>query len=78
MRALLLGSLLLVTPVGCGGSSSETPPPLEPDPTSALYSGPRMPRPEDDVKPPPAPEPDEDDKPTAPSRPAKPTWGGGR
>lgn len=79
MRAVLTGlSLwLLVTGSGCGGSSSETPPPLEPDPTLARYTGPRLPKKvgPDSVS---TKEPEpavEDDEPARPSRPAPATWG---
>jgi hypothetical protein len=74
---LLLLPLLLGWVVGCGGSSSETPPPLEPDPTLGRYAGPRMPSKEDDAPPPPAAEPDEDDLPPKVVTPARTTWGSG-
>ncbi len=63
--------------VGCGGSSSETPPPLLPDPTSARYTGPRMPNAAGDVASP-APAEPEDDTAEKPRRPAAATWGSGK
>jgi len=74
MRVALLVFLLPLSALGCGGSSSETPPPLEPDPTSARYTGPRVPR-ADDPQPAPAPVADEDDVPAEPRHPAPATWG---
>jgi hypothetical protein len=76
MPRVLLALLL----AGCGGSSSETPPPLEPDPTSLRYTGPRVGA-EDDapVAAEPAPEIDEDDLPPGQKpKPAAATWGSGR
>lgn len=66
--------------VGCGGSSSETPPPLEPDPTSFRYTGPRMPsNDEPAAAAEPAPlETNEEQLPPAPGKPAAPTWGSGK
>jgi hypothetical protein len=80
MRAIALGLLLLWPGLGCGGSSSETPPPLEPDATSSRYVGPRFPKPEDVTAPAPAsaPEPDEDDLPVNAHKPAAATWGSGK
>ncbi|HXK16357.1 MAG TPA: hypothetical protein VNG33_01035 [Polyangiaceae bacterium] len=74
MRFALLAFLLPLTALSCGGSSSETPPPLEPDPTSARYSGPRVPR-ADDPQPAAAATPDDDDAEAQPRHPAKATWG---
>jgi hypothetical protein len=63
--------LLLVIPVtACGGSSSETPPPLEPDP-HALPPRPLAARPA-----PPRGASDDDLEPTSPR--ARGTWGTGR
>lgn len=77
MRLLVPALLLSLLASGCGGSSSETPPPLEPDPTSLRYTGPRMPSVE--ATPAPVePQPDEDDVPTAPKKPAAGTWGSGK
>lgn len=73
MRTVLVLALLLV---GCGGSSSETPPPLEPDPTSYRYSGPRMPRQSDVVASAAEPELEEPSAPVA-KTPARETWGDG-
>ena len=78
MRFAVLSLLLSLCAVACGGSSSETPPPLQPDPTSGRYTGPRMPNPADDVAPPPAPEAVEDDTDDQPRRPAASTWGSGK
>jgi len=82
MRFALLASVLCavaVLAVGCGGSSSETPPPLLPDPTSASYTGPRMPSAADDVAAPaPAPAEPEDQRLDEPRRPGKATWGTGK
>jgi hypothetical protein len=73
-------SALLLSLLGfaCGGSSSETPPPLEPDPTSLRYTGPRFPSAEGTPAPAAAPEPDEDDVPATPKKPAPGTWGSGK
>lgn len=81
MRAFVLASVsvwgLVLLAVGCGGSSSETPPPLEPDEALVRYTGPRFPK--DDVAPAPeAAELNEDDLPAKPQRPARSTWGSGR
>ncbi len=73
LGAKLVLALLLT---GCGGSSSETPPPLEPDPTSYRYSGPRIPRAGDPVTAA-EPEPEAESQPAAPSAPARSTWGSG-
>jgi hypothetical protein len=75
--ALTLGLQLLL--VGCGGSSSETPPPLEPDPTSFEYTGPRIPSAADDAvsSTPAAAEPDEL-APKTSGAPASGTWGSGK
>ncbi len=64
----------------CGGSSSETPPPLEPDPTSYRYTGPRPPSASEQPAPTLARESDfdEDDRPAAPNKPAAATWGSGK
>ena len=75
MRFVTLAFLLLLPALGCGGSSSETPPPLEPDPTSARYTGPRVPKLGDEPPPAPAAEPDEDDLPAKPRNAARGTWG---
>lgn len=73
MRTVLVLALLLV---GCGGSSSETPPPLEPDPTSYRYTGPRIPRANEETSTPAEAEAaDPDDLPVAPKMPARATWG---
>jgi hypothetical protein len=77
MRFALIGFCLSLPALGCGGSSSETPPPLQPDPTSARYTGPRMPSAADDVAAA-APEPEEDDAADQPRRPAAATWGSGK
>jgi len=77
MRFVLLPLLLSLSALGCGGSSSETPPPLQPDPTSERYTGPRMPSAADDVAVAPTPEP-EDDGLEQPRKPAPATWGSGK
>jgi hypothetical protein len=74
----LMALLLSLLSVACGGSSSETPPPLEPDPTSLRYTGPRLPSADDTPAPAAAPEPDEDDVPVTPKKPAAGTWGSGK
>ena len=78
MRFVLLPFLLSLSALGCGGSSSETPPPLLPDPTSERYTGPRMPSATDDVALAPATEPEEDDPADLPRKPAAATWGSGK
>lgn len=78
MRVLVLASCSLLLSLGCGGSSSETPPPLEPDPESSRYTGPRFPGASDAAATTPAPTPDEDDAPVRPRKPAVSTWGSGR
>jgi hypothetical protein len=78
MRPIALALLLFWPGLGCGGSSSETPPPLEPDATSSRYLGPRLPKAEDASAPPPTPEPDEDDLPAKSHKPAAATWGSGK
>ena len=75
MRHIPLLALLVA---GCGGSSSETPPPLEPDPTSYRYSGPRLQVLPDATAAEPEPEVDEDDLPATTKKPAAATWGSGR
>lgn len=77
MRLLVPALLLSLLASGCGGSSSETPPPLEPDPTSLRYTGPRMPSAEATPAPALEPEPD-DDAPAKPKKPAAGTWGSGK
>ena len=72
MRHIPLLALLVA---GCGGSSSETPPPLEPDPTSYRYSGPRLQVLPDATAAEPEPEVDEDDLPATTKKPAAATWG---
>ena len=79
MRIALPAYCLVLLAVGCGGSSSETPPPLEPDPTLGRYTGPRLPSAEDDA---PAPslarDPELEAAPTLPTKPARATWGSGK
>ncbi|HEY6077706.1 MAG TPA: hypothetical protein VIW29_02825 [Polyangiaceae bacterium] len=74
MRTVLVLALLLA---GCGGSSSETPPPLEPDPTSYRYSGPRMPRASDAVAAAAEPELEAEPSVAAAKSSARETWGDG-
>lgn len=45
-----LAASTLLAATACGGSSSETPPPLEPDPEGFRYAGTKMPRPTEDAK----------------------------
>jgi hypothetical protein len=78
MRVIALALLLLSSSLGCGGSSSETPPPLEPDPTSGRYLGPRFPKAEAAPAPAAAAPDDEDDAPVKPRRAAPSTWGSGK
>jgi hypothetical protein len=83
MRSALLALLLSLAALGCGGSSSETPPPLEPDPTSGRYTGPRLPNAADDAAADAAaalgPDANADDAALLrPQRPATATWGSGR
>jgi hypothetical protein len=77
MRAFVLASSFVLLAVACGGSSSETPPPLEPDEALSRYTGPRFPKDDGPVATA-TPEPDEDDLPAKPQRPARSTWGSGR
>lgn len=79
MRLLVSVLALALTATACGGSSSETPPPLEPDPTSGRYTGPRVTNRQEPVKASAEPEPmDEDDVPRTPQKPAAATWGSGK
>jgi hypothetical protein len=78
MRSLVPALLLSLLVSGCGGSSSETPPPLEPDPTSLRYTGPRMPSVDATPAPAAVAEPDDDVAPAAPNKPAAGTWGSGK
>jgi hypothetical protein len=78
MRFALLPFLLSLSAVACGGSSSETPPPLQPDPTSERYTGPRMPSAGDDAVQPSPRELAEEDTAELPRRAAAATWGSGK
>lgn len=78
MRFALLSSVLALYAIGCGGSSSETPPPLPPDPTSERYTGPRLPSAANDVPLSAPAEPEEDDAAERPRKPAAATWGTGK
>ena len=63
--------------IACGGSSSETPPPLQPDPAGFHYAGVSASKPDDTADAgtdPTGKDADDDDK---PRRPASNTWGGG-
>jgi hypothetical protein len=75
-RALPLLVPLLAS--GCGGSSSETPPPLEPDPESGRYTGPRVDADEPARLKEPEPLPEEEPLSEQPRRPAAATWGSGK
>lgn len=60
----------------CGGSSSETPPPLQPDPKGFHYAGAPVREPQGDAGVAPAVhEQDDDDKGARPRTPARSTWG---
>jgi hypothetical protein len=78
MRLLVPVLAFALTAFACGGSSSETPPPLEPDPTSARYTGPRVSNAPEPAKPAPETAPEEDDAPRTPQKPAAATWGSGK
>jgi hypothetical protein len=79
MRLLVPVLALALTATACGGSSSETPPPLEPDPTSGRYTGPRVSNAPEQAKPEAVTAaPDEDDAPRTPQKPAPGTWGSGK
>jgi len=72
--AFVLGVPLASALLACGGSSSETPPPLQPDPRGFHYAG--VPATERDTSDagvePAAPDTDDDVKPRGPAR---STWG---
>lgn len=78
MRTALSALGLALLCWGCGGSSSETPPPLEPDPTSSRYTGPRMPSPDDDRAPPAVTAENDAEPEAAPQKPGRSTWGTGK
>jgi hypothetical protein len=61
----------------CGGSSSETPPPLQPDPKGFHYAGVSVREPQGDAGVAPAVhgQDDDDDKGSRPRTPARSTWG---
>jgi hypothetical protein len=75
-QRFLFGAVLSAALAACGGSSSETPPPLQPDPTGFRYaSAPPAPQAEErDAGEAPTTVDDatDDDKPRVP---AKSTWG---
>ena len=76
-QGLLLGSVFALLLPACGGSSSETPPPLEPDPRGFHYLS--TPRPNADNADAGAPAPRhsllDDDDDVRPKKPANSTWG---
>ena len=78
MRNAALVLCLALLAAGCGGSSSETPPPLEPDPTSSRYTGPRVTTGSEESAPRPAASEAEDPLPEQPSQSARATWGSGK
>ena len=80
MRMFAWALPMLLTSVSCGGSSSETPPPLEPDPTSFRYTGPRMPTPaKEEAAAAAVTEPEESAPIAAPAgKAAAGTWGSGK
>jgi hypothetical protein len=73
---LVLGLALVLALAACGGSSSETPPPLQPDPKGFYYAGVSAERERDTAdggtEPSLVTDTDDDDKPHAPAR---STWG---
>jgi hypothetical protein len=78
MRFVMLPLVLGLSAVACGGSSSETPPPLQPDPTSERYTGPRVPSADEDAAQPSRGESAEEDTAELPRRSAAATWGTGK
>lgn len=80
LPAICLVPCLVLMGTACGGSSSETPPPLEPDATLGRYTGPRLPGPDEDRAPvAAAAEPNAEElDPRVPSSPARSTWGSGK
>ena len=78
MRFVMLPLVLWLSAAACGGSSSETPPPLQPDPTSERYTGPRFPSAEDDTAQASPSESAEQDTADLPRRAAAATWGSGK
>jgi len=76
---IVSASVMLLLAVGCGGSSSETPPPLEPDPTLGRYTGPRLPTAADDKPLPRSSEAEAEPlEAEQPRRPGRSTWGSGK
>ena len=73
----VLGVAFALPLAACGGSSSETPPPLQPDPRGFHYAGVSAPEPlaSDAGAEPIANGVDEDDE-VKPRAPAQSTWGG--
>jgi len=75
-QRLVLASLMICTLSACGGASSETPPPLQPDPKGFRYAS-AVPSPvsatESDAGA--APIGNELDGEEKPRAPARPTWG---
>jgi hypothetical protein len=78
MRNVAWAFSMCVAVAGCGGSSSETPPPLEPDPTSFRYTGPRMPATVEATAAAPEAEVSEPPSAAVPGKAAAPTWGSGK
>jgi len=76
-QGLLLGSVIALLLPACGGSSSETPPPLEPDPHGFHYLSAPATRAEsaDAGTPPPSHSLLDDDDEVRPKKPANSTWG---
>jgi len=77
LRSALLCAWLLPFGVGCGGSSSETPPPLPPHPLHQSYRSPRV---VEAAKAPRPPEPEEeleaeDETPARSGKRGSGTWG---
>ncbi|HTA90792.1 MAG TPA: hypothetical protein VK745_14475 [Polyangiaceae bacterium] len=74
-HGFVLGVALAAALAACGGSSSETPPPLQPDPQGFHYAGvtASVPEASDAGSAPASADSDDDEKPHAPAR---ATWGG--
>ena len=73
-QGLLFGSALALLSPACGGSSSETPPPLEPDSRGTHYVSAPLPRAGDAAASAPSPALADDDD-IKPKNPARSTWG---
>ncbi len=76
MMRLCFALAVVLTLAACGGSSSETPPPLQPDPAGFHYAGVSASKPEDPTDAGAEPASDDSDDEAKPKRPASSTWGG--